>query len=53
VIGPGPPLQEEYVGVGKTFGRTDWQLVGDYQDIEGFKRKTVTLNCTVHLSRRS
>jgi hypothetical protein len=52
VIAPGPPLQEEYVGIGKTFGRTDWQLLADYQDIEGFKRKTLTLNCTLHLGRQ-
>ncbi|MBV8911037.1 MAG: hypothetical protein JOZ89_09775 [Gammaproteobacteria bacterium] len=52
VIGPGPPLQEEYLGIGKSLGRTDWQLLADYQDIEGFKRKTLTLNCTLHLGRR-
>jgi hypothetical protein len=52
-IGPGPPLQEEFAGIGKTFGRTEWQLLGDYQDIEGFKRKTITLTCTVHLGKRT
>ena len=52
VIAPGPPLQEEYVGVGRSFGRTDWQVLGDYQDVHGFKRETFTLNCTVHLGRQ-
>jgi hypothetical protein len=52
VIAPGPPLQEEYVGVGKSFGRTDWLLLADYQDVEGFKRKTLTLNFTLHLGRQ-
>jgi hypothetical protein len=46
-------LKEGFVGAGKTFGPTDWLLIGDYQDLEGFKRTTVTLNCTLHLGRRS
>lgn len=49
VLVPAQTLKEGYLGVGKSFGRTDWQLIGDYQDLEGFKRTTVTLNCTVHL----
>jgi hypothetical protein len=52
-IAPGPPLQEEYVGIGKSFGRTDWLLLGDFQDLAGFKRETVTLNCTLHLGKRT
>jgi hypothetical protein len=46
---PAQILREGFVGVGKSFGRADWQLVGDYQDLEGFKRTTITLNCTLHL----
>jgi len=49
VLAPAPRLKEGFLGVGRSFGRTDWKLVGDYQDLEGFKRTTVTLNCTVHL----
>ena len=50
VIGPvGRPLKEGFAGLGKSFGRTEWQLVGDYQDLEGTKRYTLTLTCTVHL----
>lgn len=46
---PAQILREGFVGVGKTFGRADWQLIGDYQDLEGFRRTTITLNCTLHL----
>lgn len=43
------PLREGFAGVGKSFGRTEWLLVGDYQELNGSKRTTVTLACTVHL----
>ena len=46
---PAQKLKEGFIGVGKSFGRTDWQIIADHQDLEGFKRTTVTLNCTVHL----
>lgn len=46
---PAQILREGFIGMGKTFGRADWQLVGDYQDLEGVKRTTITLNCTLHL----
>jgi len=46
-------LREGFVGLGRSFGRTELQLIGDYQDLEGFKRTTLTLNCTVHLGSRS
>jgi len=49
VLVPAQTLREGFVGAGKTFGRTDWELVADYQDLEGFKRITITLNCTLHL----
>ena len=51
-VGPVKTLKEGFLGAGKSFGRTDWQLIGDYQDLEGFKRTTITLNCTVHLGAR-
>ena len=53
ILVPAQTLKEGFAGVGKSFGRTDWQLIGDYQDLEGFKRTTITLNCTVHLGTRS
>ncbi len=48
-VGPAKTLKEGFIGAGKAFGRADWQLIGDYQDLEGFKRTTITLNCTLHL----
>ena len=48
VVKPGPSLKEEFVGIGMPLGHTEWLLVGDHQDLEGFKRTTVTLTCTVH-----
>jgi hypothetical protein len=50
VLVPAAILREGFFGVGKTFGRTDWQLIGDYQSIEGLRRTTITLNCTLHLA---
>jgi hypothetical protein len=52
-VGPVKTLHEGFIGAGTSFGRTDLQLIGDYQDLEGFKRTTITLNCTVHLGSRS
>jgi len=49
VVAPAPHLREGFGGIGKTFGRTDWLLLGDYQDVSGTKRTSITLNCTVHL----
>lgn len=50
ILLPAAVLREGFVGVGKTFGRTDWQLLGDFQSIEGLRRTTITLNCTLHLA---
>ena len=49
LVAPGPRLREGFVGIGKTFGRADWLLLGDYQDVSGTRRTTITVNCTVHL----
>ena len=49
VISPSPQLREGFAGIGKTFGRTDWLLLGDYQDVSGTKRTSIALTCTVHL----
>jgi hypothetical protein len=49
VISPSPQLHEGFVGIGKPFGRTDWLLLGDYQDVSGTKRTSIALTCTVHL----
>jgi hypothetical protein len=52
VVRPAPTLTEGFAGIGKPFGRTDWLLLGDYQDLSGFKHTTITLVCTVHLEGR-
>jgi len=52
VVRPGPTLSEGFVGIGKPVGHTDWLLVGDYQDVGGTRRTSVTLACTVHLRAR-
>jgi hypothetical protein len=52
IVQPSPKLTELFAGAGRSFGRADWQLLADYQDIEGFKRTTVTLLCTLHLEGR-
>lgn len=50
---PGPQLTELFAGLGRSFSRTDWQLLADYQSLGGFKRTTITLLCTLHLDRHS
>ena len=51
VVAPAAQLREGFLGIGKPLGRTDWLLVGDYQDVSGTKRISVSLTCTVHLHR--
>jgi hypothetical protein len=53
IVRPSPQLREFFGGIGRPFGRSDWQLVADYQDLEGFKRTTITLLCTLHLDGRN
>jgi hypothetical protein len=48
-VAPAPQLREGFLGVGKPLGHTDWLLIGDYQDVSGTKRISVSLTCTVHL----
>lgn len=49
IVQSSPTLTEVFAGAGHSFGRADWKLLADYQDIEGFKRTTITLLCTLHL----
>jgi hypothetical protein len=49
VVAPGPTLREGFAGLGKPLGRTDWLLIGDYQNVGGTKRYSLSLTCTVHL----
>jgi hypothetical protein len=53
IVQPSPRLTELFAGVGRSLGRSVWQLLADYQDLEGFKRTTVTLSCTLPLGGRA
>ena len=46
---PGQTLREGFLGFSKRFSRTELQLLGDYLDLSGSVRVTITLTCTVHL----
>ncbi|HET7755642.1 MAG TPA: hypothetical protein VFK87_00150 [Steroidobacteraceae bacterium] len=50
VVAPRPTLKDGFLGLTAPLGRTEWLLLGDYQEIAGVRRATVTLSCTVHLS---
>lgn len=49
IVQPSPRLTELFAGVGRSVGRAAWQLLADYQDLEGLKRTTVTLSCSLPL----
>jgi hypothetical protein len=49
IVQPSPRLSELFAGVGGSVGRATWQLLADYTDLEGFKRTTVTLSCSLPL----
>lgn len=51
-VEPGPQLTEVFAGLGRSVGRSDWQLLADHQDLGGIERTTVTLLCTLHLDGR-
>jgi hypothetical protein len=51
-LGPAPQYREGYVGFTRRFSRADLGLLGDYLDLEGTHRITVTLTITVHLDRK-
>jgi hypothetical protein len=52
IVRPAPTLREGFAGIGKRLGGADWLLLGDYQNLAGFKRTTITLACTLHLDSR-
>ena len=53
-VQPTTRFREGYAGLGKTFpNRSELTLIGDYQDLGGSHRVTVTLNYIVHLASRS
>jgi hypothetical protein len=53
IVQPSPKLKELFAGVGRSFGHSAWQLLADFQDVEGVKHTTITLSCTLPLDGRS
>ncbi|HEY6927330.1 MAG TPA: hypothetical protein VI653_27900, partial [Steroidobacteraceae bacterium] len=50
IVSPGHILREGYIGAAKTFARrTEVTLTGDYLNLSGSKRATVTLSFMFHL----
>lgn len=49
---PGRTIKQVFLGTAKPFGRAEWMLVGDYLDLAGSERVTLTLSCTIHLRAR-
>jgi hypothetical protein len=49
LTGAAPQLREGYLGLSKSFGRTDWSILGDYLRVAGQTRITLTLVCTLHM----
>jgi len=48
---PAPQLREGYVGISKSFGGSDWSILGDYMKVAAEKRITLTIVCTLHVGR--
>ena len=46
---PASTVHEYYAGIGKSFARADFTLLGDYLKLDESERVTVTLSCTVRL----
>jgi len=44
-LSPGTSLTEGFAGFGKLVGRTTWLVVGDYQNVAGTRRATITVTC--------
>lgn len=49
LTGPAPQLREGYLGLSRSFGRTDWSILGDYLRVAGQTRITLTVVCTLHV----
>ncbi|WP_129777841.1 hypothetical protein [Peristeroidobacter soli] len=52
VVLPASQSKEGFVGIGKTFKRGDVTLLGDYLDVSGSEKYTVTLSFTAYLGAR-
>lgn len=49
LTGRAPQLREGYLGLSRSFGRTDWSILGDYLRVAGQTRITLTVVCTLHV----
>ncbi len=49
--GAAPKYREGYVGLTKVFPRVELALLGDYLDLSGSRRITLTLTMTIHVHR--
>lgn len=47
--GSAPQYREGFLGISKAFSATDWSVLGDYLDVAGQKRITLTVVCTLHV----
>ncbi|MFC4313477.1 hypothetical protein ACFPN2_30655 [Steroidobacter flavus] len=52
VVLPASQSKEGFVGIGKTFKRAEITLLGDYLDVSGSEKYTVTLSFTAYLGSR-
>lgn len=50
-LGPAPQYREGYVGFTRRFTRADLGVLGDYIDLNGTRRVTLTVTVTFHLGR--
>jgi len=51
--GPAPQYREGYVGLSKSFTRSDWSILGDYLKVANERRITLTIVCTLHVGSAS
>lgn len=49
LAGPAPRYREGYLGLSKSFTRSDWSILGDYLKVANEKRITLTIVCTLHV----
>ena len=49
LTGAAPQLREGYLGLSKSFSRTDWSILADYLKVASERRITLTVVCTLHV----
>jgi hypothetical protein len=53
LTGAAPQYREGYLGLSKSFARSDWAILGDYLKVANEKRITLTIVCTLHVGSTS